>query len=55
MEYKGVIMKLSFIRDDVLEVYRDCDDVDYLKRVLMDMRNEVIRLRLEIERLKDDQ
>lgn len=46
-------MKLSFIRDDLLEVYRDCNDVDILKRILLDMRNEVIRLRLVNEELRN--
>ena len=47
-------MKLSFIRDDVVKVYHQCKDINILKHILLDMRNEIIRLRLIIENLKKE-
>lgn len=47
-------MKVSFVRDDLVKVYQDCNDVDTLKRILLDMRNEIIRLRLMVESLESE-
>lgn len=47
-------MKVSFVRDDLVKVYQECNDVDTLKRILLDMRNEIIRLRLMVESLESE-
>ena len=47
-------MNISFVRDDVVRIYQDCNDVDTLKRILLDMRNEIIRLRLIVESLESE-
>ncbi len=42
----------SELKDDLIAVYHDCDDIDKLRQVLLDCRNEIIRLRLLNEKLR---
>jgi len=48
-------MKVSFVNDDLIKTYRDCEDVDKLKKIILDCRNEIISLRIELEKLRKEE
>ena len=47
-------MRVSFLDDDLIKIYRNCEDVDKLKKIILDCRNEIISLRIELEKERNN-